>query len=88
MSDFKPRTLRIPPETELRNASELVENPKYEINRRNALRKSEPVCNMNECHNTGQESLPWIGVLPDSLEKGTTIKGRSTEWHPATPERS
>ena len=62
MSDVKHRTLRISPETELRNASEWVENPKYEINRRNAFRKSEPVCNMNECHNAGQESLPQIGV--------------------------
>lgn len=62
MSNVKNRTLRISPETELSDASELVENPKYEINRRNAFRKSEPVCNMNECHNAGQESLPRIGV--------------------------
>lgn len=38
-SDFKHRTLRISPETELRSASELVENPKHDINRRNAFRK-------------------------------------------------
>lgn len=90
MSDFKPRTLRISPETELRNASELVENPKYEINRRNAVRKSEPVCNMNECHNTGQESLPRIGVsymilwrkepqLREEAQSGTLPHPRGTE---------
>ena len=42
---WKAQDIRVPPETELGSASKLAENPKYNVNRRNAFRKSEYVCN-------------------------------------------